>query len=87
MSPSKMLFHCREQMRLRGQDAEAVYLRQEAVNILDAALSTPAPAGKFVSLERLREIDIALRHGHECAQENLQPTIDYIGSLLREEEA
>jgi len=74
---------------LRNPDsiAKSVYLRQEAVNILDAALSTPAPAGKFVSLERLREIDIALRHGHECAQENLQPTIDYIGSLLREEEA
>jgi hypothetical protein len=45
----------------------------------------PLEATVVVSVERLREIDIALRHGHECAQEDLQPTIDYVGSLLREE--
>jgi hypothetical protein len=46
--------------------------------------ATPTTA-KLVPVERLREIDIALRHGHECAQEDLQLTIDYVGSLLREE--
>jgi ribosomal protein S7 len=50
-----------------------------------AALSGAPTTAKPVPVERLREIDIALRHGHECAQEDLQPTIDYVGSLLRDE--
>jgi hypothetical protein len=50
-----------------------------------AALSGTPTTAKLVPVERLREIDIALRHGHECAQEDLQLTIDYVGSLLREE--
>jgi hypothetical protein len=46
---------------LRNPDsiAKSVYLRQEAVNILDAALSTPAPAGAVVTLAQLREIEWA----------------------------
>jgi len=49
MSPSKMLSHCREQMRLRGQDAEAVFMLPGKWGKRDTRRLCPGgPIGKIV---------------------------------------